>query len=76
MPEVEDPTAQCDGYGVRPVSRSELAKDVLNMSLDRPGCGAKVVANFLVAKAIGDVDQNLRFATGQSDFREILNELL
>jgi hypothetical protein len=76
MPEVENSAAQGDGHGLRPVARSKLAENVLNMRLDCARGRAKAVADFLVAKTVGDMYQNFCLAGGQGDFREVFNQLL
>ena len=76
MAEVEDSAAQCDRDGLRPVTRSKLAEDVLNMCFDGARGRTEAVADFFIAKTVGDMDQDFCFAGGQSDFREVLNQLL
>lgn len=76
MPEVEDSTAQCNRNGLRSISCSKLSENVLDMRFDGARGRAQAVADFLVAESIGDMDQDFCFAAGQSDFREIFNQLL
>src|SRR5271166_5307663 len=76
MPKVKDSAVQCDGDSLRPVPRAELTEDVLNMRFDCARGRAKPVADFLIAEAVGDMDQDFGLAGGQRDFREVFNQLL